>query len=75
MTQKEVYRECQAESGRQLQWFAAIVLKHPEFRRHVAFALLGSAIALADMVGIDVEAWLAELRRREPKPPILVPPS
>lgn len=46
-----------------------------EYRAHVAHALLGSAVATADSFGIDVEAFIAALRKREPMPAVLVPPK
>lgn len=63
------------EERRHLAEVSALVRKWPAYRSHFAFALLGSAIAVCDSFGCDVEGFLAELRRVEPKPPVLVPPA
>ena len=53
----------------------SIVGKWPEARVELAYALLGGAIAVCDSFGIDVQAFLDELRRREPMPAVLTPPK
>jgi hypothetical protein len=55
--------------------FSDLINQWPEQRSHIAYMMLGSAVAVCDSFGLDVEGWLAELRRREPKPPVLSPPK
>lgn len=64
-----------AEERRHHDEIIRIISRWPEYRAHLAYALLGSAIATCDSFGIDVEDFLTQLRQREPKPPVLVPPS
>lgn len=68
-------RAIHAELDRHAKSLSDIIIRHPEYRAHICYALLGSAIAFCDSFGIDVEAFVAELRRREPKPDVLVPPK
>jgi hypothetical protein len=63
------------EEKRHIAAVVAFVAKFPECRSHASYALLGSAIATCDSYGIDVEAFLTELRARFPKPAVLVPPK
>jgi hypothetical protein len=62
------------EEKRHLDELLKILGKHPEERMTFVYGVLGYAVAIADRLDVDVEAWLAELRRREPKPDVLVPP-
>lgn len=55
--------------------FVALVNQFPEYRRHIAYAMLGSAIAVADSMGCDVEGFLVKLREHAPKPDVLFPPQ
>lgn len=54
---------------------AGLVQRWPNFRRHIAYAVLGQAVAVADSFGCDVEQFIADLRKRYPKPAVLVPPK
>jgi len=67
--------ECEREEKRHVAEVSRIIDQWPEYRYHLACALLGSAVAIADSFGIDVEGWLAGLRRRHPRPPVLVLPK
>lgn len=64
-----------AVEKRQVAEWVALVNRWPNFRQHFAYGFLGHAIAIADSFGCDVEGFLAELRKREPKPPVLTPRS
>lgn len=64
-----------AEQERSLKQLAGLISMYPEFRSHFAYGLLGSAVATCDTFGLDVEAWLVELRRTQDKPAVLVPPK
>lgn len=64
-----------SEERRHMAAISALIGRWPAYRSHLAYALLGSAIAVCDSFGIDVDAFLLELRRREPKPSVLVPPT
>lgn len=55
--------------------FCHLILAHPEKRREIAMHFLAGAVATADSMGIDVEAWLAGLRKLHAKAPELVPPA
>jgi hypothetical protein len=63
------------EIDREAQAFTAFVRQWPDYREHAACAILGAAIGLADVMGVDVEGYLAKLREMEPKPGIMRPPS
>lgn len=63
------------EVDRHLGALSAIILTNPEKRREVAMHALAGAVALADSMGVDVEAWLAGLRRQHARAPELVPPT
>ncbi len=63
------------EEARHLRELVNIVARWPEVRAEIAIALLGSAVAACDSFGIDVEGFLVELRRHEPRPAVLVPPK
>ncbi len=62
-----------AELDRQLKAFVRLVERWPNFRKHIALAMLGAAIGTADMMGCDVEGFLRSLREREPKPTPIEP--
>lgn len=64
----------EAENDRGNVAFCAIVERWPNFRKQVAVAVLGMAVASADSMGVDVEGFIRELRARFPKPDVLVPP-
>jgi hypothetical protein len=70
----ELSRAVIAESDRQVQWLARTMTSWPNFREHIALAALGMAVATCDSFGIDVEGWLANLRKHEPRPAALTPP-
>lgn len=63
------------EVDRQTKAVVDIVSRWPEYRSHIAYAMLGAAVATCDTFGLDVEGWLAALRAHTPKPDALVPPS
>ena len=71
---EDVAAELFAEEKRSLDFIVGFITRYPHFRRHLGYAVLGHAVAVCDSFGCDVEAWLRELRRVEPKPPVLVPP-
>lgn len=67
--------EINEELDRGCKAFARLITKYPNFRLHMAMAQLGAAVANVDMMGGDVEGFVAHLREREPKPAPLVPPK
>ncbi len=69
--QKDFY----ASEERHMAGFKALLERWPAYRAHLAFGLLGGAVAVCDSLGLDVEGFVAELRKREPKPAVLVPPK
>jgi hypothetical protein len=71
----EAEREVMREEKRHTDEVVRICGRWPEYRLHMAHALLGGAVAVCDSFGVDVERFIAELRRREPMPPVLVPPA
>lgn len=72
----EAREEWEQEEKRSLAVLVAFVNRWPNFRRHVACARLGAAIADADVMGVDVEAFLNAVRRLEPKTLLrFVPPK
>lgn len=64
-----------AEEKRHCAELVRLIARYPQYRAHFAYALLGTAVATCDTFGLDVESWLAELRKREPRPSVLVPPK
>ena len=58
---------------RQMKVFVAMIDRWPNFRKHIGYALLGGAIGAADMMGCDVEGFLVNLRKREPRPTPIEP--
>lgn len=70
-----LYDEMKRLQDEESQRLLDIVSRHPERRFEVAESLLGGAIAVCDTFGIDAESVLREIRRREPKPAVLVPPA
>lgn len=77
MTEPKITPQAEAEwldeEKRHTAAFVAFIQRWPHFRREAAFGLLGSAVAAVDMMGGDVEGFVAELRRRQPKPAPIVP--
>lgn len=67
ITDDELHAALRAESDRRQAWFVEMREKHPERTRAMVFAFLGDAIAYADLWGCDVDAFLRELRRSEPR--------
>lgn len=51
------------------------ITKHPEYRRHLACALLGDAIAWADSFGVDTQDFLDKLRANCGTAAELIPPQ
>lgn len=51
----------------------ALIVAHPDIRTSIARAFLGAAVATADTMGVDVEGFIASLRKRYQKPDVLVP--
>lgn len=72
---REGEQEWVREIDRASKFFVSFVERWPNFRRHAAFGLLGNAIAIADTMGLDVEGFLAELRRRHARPDVMAPPG
>lgn len=64
----ELGREWLSEQERFLTAAMRILKRWPNYRQHIAYALLGSAIAFADTFGCDVERFLQEMRRTQTKP-------
>lgn len=62
-----------AEERRHREVLVALAEKYPNYRKHVACGRLGAAIAMADMWGVDVEGFLANLRKKTVKPEALAP--
>lgn len=71
----EVAAEWMKEEARHTDAFVAFVRSWPQFRKHAASALLGSAVATADLMGVDAEAFIRDLRARYPKPSSMRPPE
>ena len=61
--------------ARHVHEWATLINRWPNFRLHFAYAMLATAIAVADSFGCDVEGFLVKLREREPKPSVLIPPK
>lgn len=53
----------------------ALLNKHPEHREQTAYEVLGAAVAVADSMGVDADGFVAQLRQRYRKPPVLSPPA
>ena len=71
----ELESACYAEADRQVRVFSALIARYPEYRRDVAYAFLGGAIAQADLVGADAETLLRELREHFERPGVIAPPA
>lgn len=71
----ELMAAVKAEHERQIAAFVSITARWPAWRLHIAMGMLGGAIANVDMMGGDVEGFVAELRSKEAKPAPLVPPA
>ena len=52
--------------------WVALVSRWPNHAKALATAFLGNAIGIADTFGVDVEGFLAQLRKTHPKPAPLV---
>lgn len=63
------------EERRHVAAIVDLTNKHPEYRLHLAYALLGGAIAVVDSFGGDAEKFLRDLRARHARPAVLVPPK
>lgn len=63
-----------AEVARHTKAMTDLINRNPEYRSHLAYALLGSAIAVCDSYGVDTETFIAHLRATHDKPEVLVPP-
>lgn len=79
MTEPELSAEARkallAEAERSLAFIKRFLGRWPEYRLHLAYGLLGEAVAMVDSYGGDAETFLAHLRAVEPKPDVLVPPT
>lgn len=71
----ECRREWEDEQERSCVAMQRLLRRWPNFRQHLVCAQLGVAIADADMMDVDVEFFLAELRKKEPKPAPFVFPK
>lgn len=67
--------EWEALRQRDVEALVRFIGRWPNARHDVAMAMLGEAIGTADMMGIDVEAFLVHLRKTHPKPSPIVPRS
>ena len=67
--------EWEALRKRDAEAIVRFIGRWPNARHDVAMAMLGEAIGTADMMGIDVEGFLAHLRKTQPHPGVLVPRS
>jgi hypothetical protein len=65
----------QDEVTRHIKVIRRLTERWPNFRMSFAYGLLGGAIAHVDMMGGDVEGFLAKLRATTQKPEPLVPPK
>jgi hypothetical protein len=52
-----------------------LFLANPADARNIACALLGSAIGLCDHTGLDVDGFVAHLRRTNGEPEAFIPPG
>jgi hypothetical protein len=64
-----------AEGDRHTKALANMFASWPEFRKNIALYQLGCAVGVADSMGVDVEAFLTDLRSKYAKPAVLVPPE
>jgi hypothetical protein len=64
-----------AELDRNTAAVGALIEAYPDLRSSIACAFLGAAVATADTMGVDVEGFIASLRKRYEKPDVLVPPT
>lgn len=65
----------QNEEDRAIAATVTFIRLFPEYRIEIAKRMLAVAVATADSMGINVQAFLNELRRTEPMPEVLVPPK
>lgn len=63
------------ESDRHVRAVGDFIARWPEHRADLAYGLLGQAIGVCDSFGLDVEGFVANLRRSVPKPAVIVPPT
>jgi hypothetical protein len=70
----DVEAEALAAVDRAVTPFVDMLRRYPAWREEIAYVFLGSAIALADSMGCDVEGFLEGLRKQCPKAAVLVPP-
>lgn len=80
MSEPKITKDAEAELYRQekaaIDQFVAFIARWPQYRKHAACAKLGSAVAMADMVGEDAEGFIAKLRATHPeRPDGLEPPE
>ena len=73
--QPEAQNEYDQLNDQHTEAFAIFVRKWPNYRHAAAHAFLAAAIATADMMGVDAEAFIRGLRDRAPKHCGLVPPA
>lgn len=69
----ELLRLLTEENDRQMNVLTRLLERWPNFRGHIASYQLGAAIGLADMMGEDVEGFIAHLRAQVPKPSPIAP--
>jgi hypothetical protein len=52
----------------------AFVTRWPNFRQEAAMSLFIEAVTMCDLMGVNAEAWLEELRKMQPSPSPMTPP-
>lgn len=62
ITDEDLDRELILEADRRREWFLGMAEKHPERVREMIYGFLGDSIGYADIAGIDVLKFIAELR-------------
>jgi hypothetical protein len=73
----ELDTEWKEEEARHIRAFVKAATRWPNYRMHLAYALLGGAIAIVDSFGGDVEGFVQKLRIRHGKVPpedVILPP-
>jgi hypothetical protein len=71
---EEVTADWTAMESIRCKQVADFIARWPNFRQLAAYGLLVEAIAVCDTFGVNVEDFVAKLRKAEPKLPILLPP-